>query len=340
MTGQWQPRVTNWSSTSGTELLGRFDGPTLTVVVNPHAGRGRAARELPKVLAALVRARPDSHLQVHQTTSFDDARLRTIQAVERARPSQDEASKDSLVVMGGDGMAHLGVNACSGTNVALGVIPAGTGNDLCRGVGIPHSIAAATRVIAEAHTTRIDVIGASGELADGAEFRHIGCTISTGYDALVNLRTNEMTLSLGALSYGWVALSELATFEPMTYRVSIDGVRWELPAMLIAVSNTPYFGGGMQIAPGADPRDGLLDITVIHPVSRATLLRLMPALYTGRFIKDPAVEQLRAREVIIDGDDMFAMADGERLGAVPITAHAMPRALRVYVPADRADSLR
>lgn len=310
--------------------LGRFDGPTMTVVVNPRAGRGRAARVLPKIVAALVAARPDTHLQVHQTTSFDDARLRTIQAVERARPGQVEGATDSLVVVGGDGMAHLGVNACAGTDVRLGVIPAGTGNDFCRGVGIPHSITAATRVIAAGHSSRIDLNLATGRLADGAQRRHVGCTVSTGYDAKVNFRTNAMSLALGPLAYGYVALSELATFEPLNYRISIDGQPWKLPAMLIGVSNSSYFGGGMQIAPGADVTDGLLDVTVIHPVSRATLLRLLPSIYTGKFIRDPAVEQIRAREVVIDGDDMFAMADGEFLGDVPITVRVEPQHLSIY----------
>ncbi|MGA4668206.1 diacylglycerol/lipid kinase family protein [Propionibacteriaceae bacterium Y1923] len=310
--------------------LRRFDGPTMTVVVNPKAGRGRAARVLPKVVAQLVAARPDAHLQVHQATSFDDARLRTIQAVERARPGRPDHDTDSLVVMGGDGMAHLGVNACAGTDVRLGIIPAGTGNDFCRGVGIPLSVPAATRVIAEGRSDRIDVNLATGRLADGAEFRHIGCTVSTGYDAKVNRRANAITLPLGALAYGYVALTELARFDPLQYRISIDGEQWELPAMLVGVSNSAYIGGGMQIAPGADVTDGLLDVTIIHPVSRATLLRLMPTLYTGKFINDPAVEQVRAREVVIDGDDMFAMADGELLGEVPVTVAVRPQHLSIY----------
>ena len=312
--------------------LGRFDGPTMTVVVNPRAGRGRAGRVLPKILARLVAARPDTHLQVHQTTSFDDARLRTIQAVERTRPGQDQGATDSLVVVGGDGMAHLGVNACAGTDVTLGVIPAGTGNDFCRGIGVPVSVAGATDVVAAGDRARIDVNVASGRLAHGAERRHVGCTVSTGYDAKVNFRSNAISLPLGPLAYGYVALSELATFEPLNYRISIDGSRWQLPAMLVGVSNSAYFGGGMQIAPGADVTDGLLDVTIIHPVSRATLLRLLPSLYSGKFIKDPAVEQIRAREVVIDGDDMFAMADGETLGDVPITVRVEPQHLSVYRP--------
>ena len=303
-------------------------GRRLSLVVNPHAGRGRARRVLPKVVSELVQALPGTHVQVHQTESFDDARVRCHDIVEAARPG------DSLVVMGGDGMAHLGVNACARTDVRLGVIPAGTGNDFCRGVGIPTSVADATRVIAADHVERIDLnLADGGHLYEGGHQRHVGCIVSTGYDARVNDRTNGIQIALGALAYGFVALAELATFTPLNYRIEVDGERRELPAMFIAVANSGYFGGGIQVAPQADPTDGMLDLTIVHPVSRMTLVRLLPTLYTrhtGAFLNHPAVELVRARRVTIDGDDMFAMADGERLGDVPLTVTVEPGALSIY----------
>ncbi len=313
-------------------VLQRFDGPRITLVVNPSAGRGRARRLLPKVCAELLTKLPDAHLQVHQATSFDDARLRSIQAVENARPVAVRGRSDALVVMGGDGMAHLGVNACATSDVPLGVIPAGTGNDFCRGAGIPSGVLDATRAIVGGRIQRIDVTRAAGPLVGGAETRFVGSVISTGYDARVNRRTNELTLPLGPLAYAWVALKELATFEPLHYRLVLDGEPREVPAMFVAVGNAGYFGGGMEICPGSDVTDGLLDITIVHPVSRATLLRLLPLTYSGRFANDPAVEQFRVKQVTIDGDHMFAMADGEELGDVPVQASCLHRSLSVYVP--------
>ena len=311
-------------------MLGHFDGPTMTVVVNPHAGRGRAKKLLPQIVAHLVQALPDTHVQVHQTTNYDDARLRTIRAVERARPTSQGGPGDSLVVVGGDGMAHLGVNACAGTDVTLGVIPAGTGNDFCRGVGIPTKVRAATRLIGQGHAERIDLVKADGALVDGATSRYVGCSISSGYDAKVNIRANALTLPLGSLAYAYSALTELAVFEPLSYRLTIDGQPWHEPAMLVAVSNSAYIGGGIKISPKADVTDAHLDLTLVSPVSRATLLRLLPELFTGSFVRDPAVELVRARTVTIDGDDMVAMADGEHLGELPITASVAPRVLSLY----------
>ncbi len=306
-----------------------YDGPTLTLVVNPHAGRGRAARLLPKVCSELLTARPDLHVRVYPSTSYEDARLRCIQAVGRARPGRDGRASDLLVVMGGDGMAHLGLNACAETEIPLAVIPAGTGNDFCRGFGLPTKVSGAVAAIVAGHTRRVDVGRVSGDLRGGADFRYIGSVLSTGYDARVNRRTNAMPHSFGGLAYGWAALSELAGFEPAHYRLTVDGQQMDLPAMLIAVGNGGYFGGGMQICPGARVDDGLLDVTIVHPVSRSTLIRLLPAMYTGGFVKDPAVDVLTARHVRVNGVGLFGMADGEEMGEIPFDLAVLPGALSV-----------
>lgn len=304
---------------------------TTTLVVNPTAGRGRAARVLPDVMGELVRGLPEGALRVQQAANFEEARTLCVAAVEAARESAHPGRRsDSLVVMGGDGMMHLGLNAAAESGVPLGLIPAGTGNDFCRGVGVPlHPVKAARRVVA-GRTTQIDLMLAQGRLTHGAGRRHVGSVVSTGYDALVNRRTNAMTVTFGALGYGIAALQELARFEPLTYRILIDGVRRVEPAMLMAVANAGLFGGGMRIAPDASVTDGLLDITIIHPVSRFTLLRLLPSLFSGAFVRDPAVERLRATQVIVDGDGLYGMADGDALGPVPLALSAAPGALTIF----------
>jgi diacylglycerol kinase (ATP) len=101
--------------------------------------------------------------------------------------------------------------------------------------------------------------------------------------------------------------------------------------MMVAVANMGVFGGGMKIAPDADPADGILDVTLIREASRGKLLRLLPQVYSGSFIKDPVVELLRARRVEIDGDGLFLMGDGEELGEVPAVAECVPSILSVVV---------
>lgn len=287
------------------------------LVVNPTAGRGRAGRLVPTVSAALREALPGTELTIVESRGVEHAESACRQAV---------ADAATVLVMGGDGMAHLGVNACAGTGVPLGVLPAGTGNDLCRGLGLPLQIRDAVKALARGLTHSVDL--AHVTKPDGAE-RWVGCVVSSGFDSRVALRTAAMTVSIGPLAYAWSALAELRTFRPLAYRLTVDGEQRDLPAMAVFVCNAEFFGGGMRAAPGANVHDGLLDVTVIHPVSRGVLLRLLPSLYSGGFVRHPAVERLQASEVVVDGDGLIGSGDGELLGDVPLTVRTVPNALTV-----------
>ena len=294
----------------------------LTLVVNERSGGGRAGRILPKVARRLREQVPTAELHIVSSSSWTEAEKLTRTAALEARPG------DALLVMGGDGMAHLGLNAAAGTKATLGLIPAGTGNDFARGIGVPRTVDEAVEVIVAGQTRTVDLAHISNSTFPQ---RYVGAVVSTGYDARVNRSTNHIRLRLGALSYGYIAMRELASFSPLHYDMIIDGVRRRQEAMLVAVSNTGIFGGGMRIAPDADPADGLLDVTVVGPVSRTTLLRLLPSMYSGAFIKHPCVEQFRVRSIELAGEGLFVMGDGEELGEVPVRVECVPEALKVFV---------
>lgn len=294
-----------------------------TVVVNENSGGGRSGRILRDVARHLHDHLPSAEVNIVLPKSFAEAENACRTAALASRPG------DAVVVMGGDGMAHLGLNACANSEAKLGIIPAGTGNDFARAIGVPKSVRGAVEAIARGNTRTMDLARLSN---GGRPRRHVGAVVSTGYDALVNRSTNHSHLRFGPLSYGWIALRELREFAPLAYRLEFDGEVREQEAMLVAVSNTGVFGGGMRIAPQADVTDGLLDLTIIHPVSRGTLLRLLPTIYTGGFVKHPAVEMRRVTNVSIDGEGLFVMGDGEELGQVPVEVSADPAALTVFVP--------
>ena len=294
----------------------------LTLVVNERSGGGRAGRMLPEVARRLREQVPTAELHIISSNSWTEAEKLTRAAALEARPG------DALLVMGGDGMAHLGLNAAAGTEATLGLIPAGTGNDFARGVGVPRTVDEAVGVIVAGRIRTVDLAHISN---DTFPRRYVGAVVSTGYDARVNRSTNHIRLRLGALSYGYIAMRELASFSPLHYDMIIDGVRRRQEAMLVAVSNTGVFGGGMRIAPNADPADGLLDVTVVGPVSRTTLLRLLPSMYSGAFVKHPCVEQFRARSIELAGEGLFVMGDGEELGEVPVRVECVPGVLKVFV---------
>lgn len=295
----------------------------LTLVVNPSSGRGRAGRVLPDVVARLRAVRPDADLEVVATTGYGHAREACATVVDEARTA---GGTRALLVMGGDGMAHLGINACAATDVPLGVLPAGTGNDFCRGAGLPFRLDAAIEALARHDVSRIDLSRLTGPQIDAGQC-HVGSVVSSGYDARVNRHANHMPQRLGSLAYGWAALAELAAFHPLDHRLDLDGVRREQPAMFVAIGNAGVFGGGMHVCPDARVDDGWLDVTIVHPVSRATLLRLLPLMYSGRFRRHPAVETLRARRVGVEGEHLLVMGDGEELGAAPFEVACDPASL-------------
>ncbi|WP_203566670.1 diacylglycerol/lipid kinase family protein [Aestuariimicrobium ganziense] len=308
----------------------------ITLVVNPAAGRGRAGRALSRIVAQLRQVAPQAPITVERTASYDESVARCRAAVERAMAKPDlygdGISRDLLVVVGGDGMAHIGINACAATPVPLAIIPAGTGNDFCRGLGIPLNLRRAPHTAAHGTIDTVDLNRVTGDLADGVEQAWVGCTVSTGYDAVVSQAVRQSVAQLGTLTYVWHALHELARFSPMRYQLTIDGQTSTQQAMVVAVSNSVYFGGGMRIAPNADVHDGLLDITLVSPVTRGTLLRLLPRLFDGSFVRHPAVRQIRAHSIRIDGEGMLGEGDGEVLGVPPLTIEAVPGALHVVRP--------
>ena len=306
-----------------------------TLVVNPTAGRGKAGRLLPDVMNELLKGLPEGTVQVVQARSFAEARDACSRAVAQAKGRTDDR-RDALVVMGGDGIAHLGLNAAAESGVPLGLIPAGTGNDFARGLGLPLKPLAAAQIVAQGLTKAVDLSSVTGRLTHGMARRWVGCVVSTGYDARVSRRGNAMPQGWGSLAYAVAALTELRGFEPLTYRLLIDGQPRQQTAMFVSVANVPYFGGGMNIAPKGSPTDGLLDVTIIHPVPRGTLIRLLPSMFNGKFVQNPAVEIVTAHEVLVDGDGLYGMADGEALGPVPLHISVVPGALTVFAPPERA----
>lgn len=233
---------------------------------------------------------------------------------------------DVFAVLGGDGTAHSAVQALAGSDTALAVIPSGSGNDFAGALGIPSDPAAGARHVAVALTQRrrrrIDL----GRTDRGAAVATVLCT---GFDARVNARANAMRWSAGARRYELAVLAELARLTPRQVSIATSAGESALPATLVAVGNGPCYGGGLRICPGARLDDGLLDVTVVGPVSRRRLLRVFPALRTGRHVEEPEVTTLRAGSVTLRGPAWPVYADGEPQATLPVTMHCEPGVLAV-----------
>lgn len=294
----------------------------LLVAVNPAASFGRNRGVGPAVAERLI------------AEGYDVAMLReaNFELLRREAESAFAQGTDGVVVVGGDGMVSLGVNLVAETGVPLGIVAAGTGNDLARGLGLPFDDpTAATDALVAALARPPRKIDA-GVIRHGTALRTwFACVVSTGFDAVVNDRANRMTRPRGPSRYTLALVRELATFSPRRYTITIDGVRREQRAMLVSVANNSSLGGGMRIVPHADLTDGLLDVFIVHPLSRASLLAVFPKVFAGEHTDHPAVEFVQGRRISIEADDIIAYADGERIGALPIDVEVVAGALSVFV---------
>jgi diacylglycerol kinase (ATP) len=235
------------------------------------------------------------------------------------------AGLDGVLVVGGDGALHGVLDHVADTDLAFGLIPAGTGNDTARSLGIPiKDTDAAIDLIVAGHVRTID-------LARTDEV-YVATVIASGFDSKVNERANAMTWPRGNMRYNLAIVAELRKFEPLPFTLTLDGTSIEREAMLVAVGNGPSFGGGIRICEGASLDDGLLDVVVINPVSKAKLIRVFPRLYQGTHTTIPEFERHRVRRVTLSSPGIVAYGDGERLGPLPMTTTIQPGALRVFAP--------
>lgn len=298
--------------------------PALAYVVNPVAGHGRAGAVIADLALAAGAAGFGGPVHVTKHPGH---------ATELARHAI-EAGATIVVAVGGDGTAGEVAGALSGTDVTLGILPAGGGNDLARVFGIgrlragPVAIAHAIRQLLAAPTYRLDVAVVNGKTSLQAS--------GAGLDAHVTEVRSRSRVRPPTLSYAIGAVTGLLTWRSRRMRVTVDGkVAHEGPAFAVTVANTSTYGSGLRIAPGADPTDGCLDVAIIGDIGRFEALRLFPSVYHGGHVAHPAFQLLRGKHVLVESDDdrLPVHVDGTNAGFAPLEARAAPGVVSVTVPA-------
>jgi diacylglycerol kinase (ATP) len=306
----------------------------LAVLAHPAAGSGRVGRELPALLAALRAVDVEPLLLSTETRE---------EAVGACRDAA--ASGAALLAVGGDGTVHLAVQAVAGTSAPLGIVPLGTGNDFADALGIPgEPLQAILDDLRAGRSTAVDAVRVRAPHMAGHAGAHTAwyaAILSVGFDSAVNARANRMRFPRGPRRYDLAIVLELARLTPYDVTMVLDEgspqeFRWSGQANLVAIGNTRSYGGGLRMCPAADPFDGVLDLTVVEPVTRWELMRVKPRLYDGTHIQHPKVRTYRARTVTIDlpgsaggASGRYAYADGEPRAPLPLSLECVPAALRI-----------
>lgn len=328
--------------------------PKLKLFVSALSGKGRALRRAPKV-AALLRSQ-GWNVDVRLTHRSDD-------------PAALAAACTNhwVAVLGGDGyIARIAtqIGARGGVVIAL---PGGRGNDLCRCLGIGtdavahvRSLPTASEICAEdaGEHTRIRGVDAMqvralnrvndgqdaagqrppspGKDLEGKDLEEkpaqVLGIVSFGLDALANQIANDTSIASGTFAYAWGALRALQQFQPKTMEIEVDGTRRRIRGWLVSVSNSGWFGGGINIVPSSNPSDGRLELLTVDPVPKRHAIRVLARVLAMRKVDDPILHVEQVTSVKIwDSAGLVAMGDGDQVGEGPLEISVSPEVFRVFV---------
>jgi len=285
------------------------------IVANPAAGSG-AAHELSRQAERILSQRG------HQVTAV---RTDTAAATAEAVSAQANQPETTIVGCGGDGTIHHIVQALmtSGGRARLGIIPCGRGNDLAAALEVPRHLPGALDRIVSEQTTTMDV----GKVNE----TYFTTVLSCGFDSEVAADVKKRRSRFGGnLPYAMSALRVVLSYRPIKVRLAGDFGEFHDEVLLAATGNTANYGGGLRIAPGASPYDGMLDLCVIRAVNRLTTCRLLLTAFWGGHAKHKAVEIHKTRRFTIDSREALVLhADGELVARTPAEVLVLPSALRV-----------
>lgn len=302
------------------------------VLLNPIAGQGRARRLRGAVSERLRRLGSGARLVETEEPGH---------AEELARQAAADGH-DRVIVVGGDGTVQEAVNGLlRGSPAAreplpVGIVPGGSGNDLVRALGLPRGDGPALEVALDGGQRVIDVV----EARAGDRARRYVSAAGAGFDAQVAaaMSGKRHVWQRGTVGYLVSALLELRRYDNRALRITLRGPDGDREiarrALMVAVTNGAYYGGGFWICPEARTDDGLLDVCVVGDVSRFEALKQLPGVYRGRHVNHPAVEFHRAREVVLEAESPTRLhLDGELFGELPVTLTVQPGAIRVAATA-------
>lgn len=285
----------------------------LQVLINPIAGNGRAQR----IGAQILRVLSEKNIQ-HDSCTTEYAGHATLLARRAA-----EAGADSVLAVGGDGTVLETSRGLLGTEAALGIIPAGTGNDMVKTLGVPQKPMEALEHILSHPPRRMDAGTVNGELFLNA--------CGTGFDVCVlNYAQRAKKYVQGLLPYLWGVLRALFSFRSIDACIQTAETTLRKPLLVFSIANGRFIGGGIQIAPLACPDDGKLDMLTIDAMPRWRMPLQLVKLLTGKVLSIPGAVHGRVERVCIRAENMRVNVDGEIVSLREAVFEILPEALLAH----------
>ena len=273
----------------------------ILVIVNPAAGGGKTLRLLPRIKRWLSESPHEFVFVIPK--SPEEMRSEILNA--------SANGIDAILISGGDGTVHDILPAIATTNLPLGFLPCGRGNDFARNTGLPTDLKKSCDLPSIPPVYQSDLPTINGKPFIGIAY--------VGFDAEVNGLVNEgKGFFNGTLGYTVCVLRALKNFKPFEIEMTIDDHSLRERVMMVSVANGPYYGGGMKIAPQATMDDGILDICILIEISKWELLRQFPKVFKGTHISHPKIIMKSGRSIkIVSDESRKIFADGEHVGSLP-----------------------
>jgi YegS/Rv2252/BmrU family lipid kinase len=253
------------------------------------------------------------------------------------------ANYDGIISVGGDGTVNEVINGILHTSKdkLLSIIPTGTGNDLANTFQLHLDLRKACKTLTTGIPRSVDVGYLIGKDFDNKSVkRYFGGTASFGFDAKINLDTNNSTKRLpGTWNYIRSLVKNLITLKPNKYIISFNNLvtnkkeYLEKDLLVFVIGNGKFYGSGIMVCPGASVTDSKFHITFANPLSRLEVIKVFPKMYSGEHLKHPEVFVLETDELEIKNTTKaLYQVDGEVLGFTPVKIKTVPKVLNVLTP--------
>jgi len=296
------------------------------IVVNPSSGNTNFKKSW-KTITHFLKLK-----NINFSYSFTEYRKHEVILVDKAI----EQGYRNIISVGGDGTLHHVVNGImkqryiKTSKIKLGVIPLGTGNDWIKTYNIPNSIKKSIDIIVKNNTILQDI--GCIKLSNGKK-EYFNNLAGTGYDGYVVKNLNNLK-KIGSLAFIVSGLYSLFSYKKTKYSISFNNKTINEKCLMILFGICKYSGGGLRVTKDPNPKDGLLDITIVKNISFLDLLFNVPKLYNGKIVHHKKVSNFKTKKIIVkntSNSNSFIEADGEIIGINSFNISILPNVIQFII---------